>query len=251
MAATSAHRDVAGRPVENPLPQRDIGRRALQQVGRDGGEAAFQYLAGARHRPARHGDGARRIGSGGIRRHRGVAKDDGDGGNGNAEHLVGDLRERRFHALAVGMHADADLEPAVRREAHRRLLVPGRERIAGRAEQRRAVRGHLDVIRKADTDEGVAVRLRLPGADRRQVHALARDVEASAIVAAVVGVAGHGDERHGRVRHQVLAPDVARLAPDRARHRIDRQLDREADAGARDPAIRNDRRLVGGNGGGA
>ena len=110
------------------------------------------------------------------------------------------------------------------------------------------MRGHLDVVREADADEGVAVRLRLPGADGRQVHALARNVETSAVIAAVVGVPGHGDERHGGGRHQVLAPHVAGFPPDRARHRIDRQLDREADAGARDPAIRHDRRLVGRDG---
>src|SRR3982074_3348894 len=143
------------------------------------------------------------------------------------------------------MHTDPDFESAVRREADRRLLMTGRERIAGGGEQSRSVRAHLDVVGKTDADERVARRMLLPSAYRRQVHALAGDVERLAIVAAVIGVARDAHERHGGSRYEVVAPDVARFAPDRTRHRVDRQLHRKTDAGARDTPIRHDRRLAG------
>src|SRR3982074_2013205 len=144
------------------------------------------------------------------------------------------------------MHTDPDFKSAVRREADRRLLMTGYERIAGGGEQSRSVRGHFEIVGKADADEGVAaLRLLLPSAYRRQVHALAGDVERLAIVAAVIGVARDAHERHGGSRYEVVAPDVARFAPDRTRHRVDRQLHRKTDAGARDTPIRHDRRLAG------
>ncbi len=231
------------------MAQGHVGGRALQQMGGHGGEPRLQRGAGARHRAARHRDRTRRVGAGGVRRHRGVAMHHRDRVDGNAQHLVGDLRQRRLHALAMGMHADADLEPAVGRETDGGLLVAGRERIARGAEQRGPVRGHLDVIGEADADEGVAavplVPLPLPRTDRGKADRLTCGVEAAAIIAAVVGVAGHADIGHSAAGHEIVAPHVAGLAPHRARDGIDGQLHGEADAGARNAAIRNDRRLVG------
>ncbi len=52
-------------------------------------------------------------------------------------------------------------------------------------------------------------------------------------------------ERHLLRPHQAAHAQLRRLDAEVARERVERQLQREADAGARDAAVRQDRRLVG------
>ena len=67
------------------------------------------------------------------------------------------------------------------------------------------------------------------------------------IVAAVEMLLGDVVERHllGRARDSLT--HLVRLHAELARDRVEHELEREADAGARDAAIGQDRRLVGGD----
>ena len=99
---------------------------------------------------------------------------------------MGDLRQRGFQALAVRVHADAQLQTAVGRQPRGRLLVSGHHRDAPAVIDRRAVRRLLAVDREADADPA-SVRLAafLPRAHARDVDRRHRAAQRLRIVAAV------------------------------------------------------------------
>ena len=159
------------------------------------------------------------------------------------------LRQRRLQALAVAVRADPQLEPAVRREARQRRLVARHERNAPGRIDAGAVAGLLGVHGEADADAaavGLArfLALRAPGRSRwpRWRGAGPRDSRRSR----------NGAWRYCRTASARAAPgsskrSVVRLAADLAGERVERHLEREAHAGAGDPAVGQDRRLVGGD----
>ena len=85
----------------------------------------------------------------------------------------------------------------------------------------------------------------LPRAHGGEPDLLGGDVEALGKVAAVVMLLRHVVVRHRRRGHEILAPHLHGLAPDRARDGIHGELDREAHAGAGHAAIGREGRLVG------
>ena len=220
----------------------------LQQLGADALGALAQFAARGRDRAAGHHHRTRAPGARRVRRHRGVAEDDAHLGDIDAEHLVRDLGERRLHALPVRMHADAQFEAAVRRQARGCLFVPGHHRNAPAGIDRRAVRGLLAIDGNADADPaavGFALALACAHAldvDRRQgaAHRLG-------IIAAVEMLLGDVVERHLLRPHQIAQAHFARLQPRFRRDQIEHQFQREADAGAGHAAIGQDRTLVGGD----
>ena len=157
-----------------------------------------------------------------------------------------DLRHGGFHALAVRMHADANLEPAVRRHPHRRLVVARHDRQPPPGKHAGAVRGLLAVGREADADQAaVGLALALAFAPGREADLVARRQQRLLVVAAVVVLAGDIVVRHRRGRNEIVVPHLPRLAADRARDRVDHQFHRKADAGARHAAIGQEAGLVG------
>ena len=213
-------------------------------MGGDVPEPDRESSAGARDGAAGHGDRARRIGAGGERGQRGIAENDGDLGYRQTENLGANLRERGFHPLSVRMHADADFQPSVGREAHRRLLMARNEGIARRREQRRAVRRHLDEVGKADADEPAIVTA-FVGTHLIDLDPSHGELQAAAIIAAVIELAGWIAVRHGICGDEILAPHLPGLAADHAGDGVDRKLHGEADAGARHATIRHNGRFVG------
>ena len=157
-----------------------------------------------------------------------------------------DLRERRLEPLAVRVRADAKLEHAVGRQARRALLVPRHHRNAPAVIDAGAVRGLLAEDREPHAD-AAAVRLAppLPLAPLRNVERAHRAAQRLGVVAAVEILLGDVHEGHRVRRHQVREAHFVRLLPRLARDRVEDQLEREAHAGARDAAVRQDRRLVG------
>ena len=239
-------RQVAARSHHPPVGDADLVRLALQQVGADGPHPLHQHLAGARHRAARHDDAARGVGAGRIRREAGIAVDDRDVLRVDAQDLARHLGEGGFHPLAVRLHADPELQPAVRRQFGAGLLVARHHLHAPAREHRGPVRGLLDIAAEAEPDQP-AVRL-VPGlalAHRGDVDHLRGPGDGPGMIARIERLPGDVGVGHGRGRDHVDHPDLVRLAPDRARHRVDQHLHREGDAGPRHAAIGNQRGLVG------
>ena len=221
---------------------------ALHEMRPDRDETRQQSLARVCHSAAGHDDGAGRIGARGVGRKAGIAVHHANLGDINAHDLVRDLRERRFHSLPVRMHADTHFQTAVRRHAHRRLIVTGDDRKAPGGEYAGAVRGLLTVAGKTDPDS-TAVRLaaRLAFPPRRQIELLAHQCQGRLIVPAVVVLAGDIGVRHRRSRHEILVAHFPGIAADRAGDGIDHQLHGEADTGARYAPVRQEAGLVGGD----
>ena len=131
-----------------------------------------------RHRAARHRHAARGEGAHAVRRHRAVAVPHDDSATVDAEFLVGDLRQRRFQALAVLLDADEQDQLAVGREARQRRLVAEHDRQPARDPFGRAVRGLLGVARHADADQpavrlGLRCRARIAGESIARARACA------------------------------------------------------------------------------
>ena len=161
---------------------------------------------------------------------------------------MSDLGERGLEALAVRMHADANFETAVGRQARLRLLEAGNHRNAPPGVDRSAVRRLLAIDGEADADPaavGLAARLPLP--NLRQIDVIGSAAQRFGIVAAVEVFSGDVVERHLLRPHEIAPAQFGRLQPDLARDRIEHEFEREADAGARDAAIGQDRAFVGGD----
>ena len=162
------------------------------------------------------------------------------------------LRVGGLVALAVRMGADLDLDVAVGGEPHVRLLVARDHRPAPGGEHRGAVRALLDEEGEADADQpAVGLGLALARAHLGQPDRRDRAAQAFGMVAAVEMLLDHVVERHLLRPHHVAQAELVGLELRLARERIHDDLDGEADAGAGDAAIRQDRALVGGDRGGA
>ena len=217
----------------------------------DAAELVAQHPAGSRHRAARHDHAARGEGAepeGGALRiavpHRNARRVD-------AELLGGDLRQRRFEALAVRLDADHQHDAAVGQDARGAALETGDDRGAAGGEFGRAVRGLLCKSGKSNADQpapGFRGQLRLTAllarAGRRHVQQLGAQPNALRIIAAVEAHAADRRERHLLAAHQVEEPNLIGLMPDRAGGLIDQPFDDKARARAADPAIGAERRLV-------
>ena len=184
--------------------------------------ALAQFAAGGCDRAARHHHRTRAPGAGRVRRHRGVAEDDAHLGDIDAQHLVGDLGQRRLHALPMRMHADPEFEAAIRRQPRGRLFVAGHHRNAPAGIDRGPVRGLLAIDRDADADPApVGLALALACAHAFDVDRRKRPPHRLGIIAAVEVLVGDVVERH-LLR---AAPDCAgalRPAPARLPPRPDR-----------------------------
>ena len=166
----------------------------------------------------------------------------------DAENLVGDLGEGRLEALAVGMQADAELESAVRRDAGGRLLVSRHHGDAPPRVDRRAVCRLLAIDRKADADApavGLATFLAL--ANGREVDRRDRAAQGFRIIAAVEVLLRDVVEWHLLGPHEIFQPYLGRLEAGFPCDGIEHELEREADARARDAAVGQDWAFVGGD----
>ena len=150
--------------------------------------------------------------------------------------------------LAVGVDAQAKLEPAIRRYARRRLLVPRHHGDAPAGVDRGAVRRLLAEDRQAETDEpSVGLARALARAHGGEPDRGDRAAQAFGVVAAVEMLLGDVVEGHALGRHQILEAHVRGLEPGLARNGIEQELHREAHAGPCHAAERQDRAFVGGD----
>ena len=167
-------------------------------------------------------------------------------GRVDAENLVRNLSQCRFKALAVRMHADPDFQSAVRRHARGGLLVPGYHRNAPAGIDRGSMRGLFAIDRKANADQPSVFLLHaLTTAHRSDVDRGDGATHRLRIIAAVEMLVGDVVERHFLRGDQVSQSDFTRLDPGLDGHGVQHDLQREADAGPRHAAIRQDRAFVG------
>ncbi len=239
-------RDAPRCPHHLPALEPDVLAPGLQQAGADRQHALGQLVAGRRYGAARHDHAARAPGARGIGRLGGVAVHETDAVVRNAEHGVGDLRQRRLQSLSVAVGADLQLQCTVRREAGVALLVPRHERNAPGRVHAGAVARLLGVHRKADAD-AAAVGLALPLACAHAVEAdgLDRPAQRLGVVARVEVALGDVVEGHLLGADQALEAHLVGLAPELAGERIQRHFQREAHPRAGDAAVGQDGRLVG------
>ena len=144
--------DAARRALDLAVLDRDRRDRHLEQLRADLGQALGQLLARGRDRAAGHDHAARAPGPGRIGRVLGVAEDQLHLVDVDAQDLVGDLGQRGLQPLAVGVHAEPELEPAVGGDARARLLVAGHHGHAPGGVDRGAVGPLLAVDGEADPD---------------------------------------------------------------------------------------------------
>ncbi len=240
--------DVAAPALDLAVLQHDVGGIELQQLGADAFGALAELMAGGGHRAARHHHGARAPGAGGVGRHRGVAMHQAHFRDVDAKDLMRHLRQRGLHALAVGVDADAQLQPAIGRQPRGGLLVARHHGNAPAGINRSAVRRLLAVDRKAGADQpAVGFARALAYADTGDIDGGEGAAHRFGIIAAIKMFVRDVVERHLLRAHQVAQPHLARLQTGGRSNRIQHDLQREADAGARHPPIRQDRTLVGGH----
>ncbi|MCY1511677.1 hypothetical protein D9M68_461130 [compost metagenome] len=167
----------------------------------------------------------------------------------DAEHFVGNLRQRGFQALAMRMRADAQFQGPVGGQSGGGLLVAGDHRDAPPGIDRGAMRGLLTIDRDAHPDQpSVGFAPALARAHRRYVNGFDRQAKRPRIVTAVKVLVGNVVERHLLWPYQTLQPDLVGFDARFARDRIEHQLEGKANAGSRHTAIWQDRALVSGDG---
>ena len=174
----------------------------------------------------------------------GVAVDDVDVLDRDAEAVGDDLRERRLVALAVAVRAGEHRHAAGRMHAHfARLEQPGARAERARDVRRRDAAG-LDVRRVADAAQLAALRgLRLARRETGDVGQLHRLVQRRVVVA---GVVEQRDRRLVREGADEVAPaDLVLVDVQLARRGLDQALDDVGRLGPARAAIRVDRRGVG------
>ena len=151
-------RHAAGRPDHRSVDQLHLGKIGLKQVRPNSHRQPCNFLRRRCNGPAGHHRRARAPASGGVRGIFGVAVNELDFGDIDSEDLMGDLRKRRLHALPMGMNADAQFKPAIRRHPRGRLFKPRHHRNAPTGIDRRSMCALLAVNRKTDADQ-TSVRL--------------------------------------------------------------------------------------------
>ena len=172
----------------------------------------------------------------------GVADGDDDIVRVDAELVGGDLRQHRLVALTAGRVALEHERLAVRVEPHRRraiarLVLHGDQHLGGDA------RG-FDADAETDSQVSAAgARRSLLLAKALQIDLLHEVLEGLGEIAAVVVHAGADDV--GEAAHEVAAPHLRRLHPERARNQVDAPLHHEAGGEAAEGACRRERGLVG------
>ena len=174
--------------------------------------------------------------------------DDGDEVGVDAENFVGDLGHGGLHALAVGVHADIDLEAAVRGHPALGLLEARDQGSSETGEDRGSVRRLFGEHSDADTD-AAAVRLsrRLALAHRIEADAVHGAAQALGVIAGIqVFVEDVGVGHHVR-RHEIFLPHLMRFAANLAGDGVDGELGGKAHTGAGNAAVGDERRLVGGH----
>ena len=151
-------------------------------------------------------------------------------------------------SLAVVLHADVDDDAAVRQHPDIRRLVTGYDAELALHEFHRPVTALLRVERKSDADPA-SVRLtgRLPLADGGQIDLVSSDIKRGDIVAGVELQSGCGPVGKLGGRHDILTPQIERLALEFACNFVDKALDRKGCSRPGNAAIRTHRSLVGGN----
>src|SRR4051794_14252924 len=119
------------------------------------------------------------------------------------------------------MNPDADLKTSIRRDTNRRLIIAGNDGQSPRCQNARAVSGLLTVACEPDPNSPfVGLSATLAGTPGIQVDLIARQQQASLIIAAVIVfpcdiIVGHGD-----ASHQVVMANFPGFAPNLARDRI-------------------------------
>ena len=174
----------------------------------------------------------------------GVAMDDGDIIDGNAEAVGDQLREGRLVALPMGVGARENLHRADRVDANFRAF-PKADAGAQRAHGRRGRdAAGLDIGGNADAaQQSLAGGFGLALVDVGVVRQLQRLVEGLRIVAAIVA---HDDGRLVReLGHEVLAAELGGVAADFARGDFHQPLHHEGRLRTARAAIGVDRRGVG------
>src|SRR3954451_12531022 len=135
--------------------------------------------------------------------------DDANAGDVDAGNFMRDLRERRFHPLAVRVHPDAHFEPAVRRHPYRGLVVTRNDGQAPCREYTGAVCRLFAVRGKPDSNAsavGLAFYLAFPPGIG--VKLLARELQALLIVAAVIVLSRHIVVGHRASRNEIVIADL-------------------------------------------
>ena len=163
----------------------------------------------------------------------------------DADLTIGDLRQRGFQPLPVAVHADAQFQPAIGRQARRRLLEARHHGNTPAGIDRGAMRALLAEQREAEADARVAGGLGLAFAHGGNVDGLHRAAQRLGIVAAVEMLAGDVDEGHLVGPHQIAPADFLLADAQFAGQPVQRQFQRKAHTGARHAPERQDRRLVG------
>src|SRR5467141_2918090 len=144
------------------------------------------------------------------------------------------------------MHADPYLESSVRLHARIRLLVSEHHWDAPAGVYRRTVRGLLAIDRQANANQPAVWFLRaLTRPHRRDIDRRQRAPHGLRIVAAVEMLVGDVVEWHFIRAHQIAQPDLARFNTGFDGHGIEHDFQREADAGAGNAAIGQDRTFIG------
>ena len=204
-------RDLAqadrGRGSDYPAAfEAHLGLAATEQRRADPGDARQQRPSQALPMaPPGHHHAARGVGAGRERRRAGVAVHHPNLRESTPSTLVRDLRQRGLHALAVRVHADAHLEPAIGRHPHGRLVVARHQRQAPGGEHAGAVRRLLAIAGEADADQAaVGLAQRLACTDGIKPNRLPHPFQTARIVAAVVVLARDVVVRHLLGRHQIL-----------------------------------------------
>ena len=175
----------------------------------------------------------------------GVAMDDRDILEGNAEALRHELREGRLVALAVAVRAGQHLDRADRIDAHFRRF-PLADAAADRADDcRRRKAAGLDIGGKADRRAACPWRRRPPCARRRPCSRQAPEP----CRASRRNRPRHRRRRHRRLvrerRDEIGAAEFGGVAPQFARRDLDDALDDESRLRASGAAIGVDRRGIG------
>jgi hypothetical protein len=159
--------------------------------------AVGQLLAGAGHRATRHDSATRAPGAGRIGRLCSIAVDQLYSVMRDAEHRVGDLRQRRLQSLAVAVSANSELEPAIRGEARLALLAAWHERNSPSGIDTRSVAGLFRIHCDADAEKPpVWFATLLPFAQRTEPDRIDGLPQGLGIVAGIEVPLGDVVERH-------------------------------------------------------
>ena len=196
---------------ERAVGEIDVVRGGLQQMGGDQLALGDDLVGGAVERRAADRNRARAEGAGAVRDGIGVALDDLDLLDRDAQLRRQDLREGRGVALAVIVGAEHGAHGAVGLDADRGRLVEADARAAPPAKREGATPDDLDVAGHADA----ASRPRRSAAALLGETVVVGDRERAGEdlreVAAVVGRTDRRLVRHGARRDEVAPPDLGAI----------------------------------------